>query len=465
MAYCSRRYVDGLGFARGVSALAIVLGLAWTSPAAATTQAELVALIKAQSEQLKELKREVEELKRNRVAARSSSDARPLTKADEKTLLDRFTEKGRKPKSIRVPGTDVDIRFNGFAKLDYITRVNGQTSGAEDLFGTANIIVAGGALRGTDARTRVHARESRLGVELSRPTKYGDFRAFIEADFFGVGGNQILANSDTFRLRHAVAELGPFLGGQFWSTFMDPAAIPNTLDFQGSPGYTFIRQGQARYTHKFEDGFSLAVAAENPESRVIPRGASTAVSTRDTNVPDFVVRARWEQAWGSLQGAVLFRNISGGTGFGGDFGVGGTVHGKINVPFLGAKDNIVFQALYGQGITRYIQDAALGSGDGAINPFTNQLELLTAYGGYVGYQHWWLDNLRSNVLFSASRVEAPAFLPTNAYAGAFYASANLIWTPVPDFDLGVEIQWGQRENRDGRTGEATRIQSSAIARF
>lgn len=453
-----------------VLALTSVAMLTVASPAAATTQEELVRLLKAQAAELKALRGEVEALKRARSAPvqapATAKGGRPApAHANDKSLAERFVEKGRKPRTFRVPGTDIDARIYGFAKADFISRVNGQTSGAEDLFATNAIVVKGGALRGTDARNRVHARESRLGFEFGRPTNYGDFKAVIEADFFGVGGNQILSNSDTYRLRHAYGEIGPLLAGQFWSTVMDPNAIPNTLDFQGSAGYTFIRQAQFRYTHKFEGGHSLAFAVENPESRVLNIGATTAVSARDNNIPDFVLRGRTEQAWGTLQAALLVRNISGGTGRGFETAVGGSVHGRINVPFLGPKDNIVFQGIYGRGIGRYIQDVAGGSADAVINPATGRVELLTSYGGYIGFQHFWLDNLRSTILFSATNVETRAFQPNASYRGAYYSAANLIWSPVPEVDLGMEVQWGQRINRDGNRGEALRVQSSAKYSF
>ena len=43
------------------------------------------------------------------------------------------------------------------------------------------------------------------------------------------------------RLRHAYATLGHFLGGQTWTNFMNPAALPETVDFGGPAGQIFVR--------------------------------------------------------------------------------------------------------------------------------------------------------------------------------------------------------------------------------
>lgn len=476
-----------------------------SSASAATTQEELLHLLKEQSAELKKLKKEVETLKKQsaekpvltpalkkELARYEAGKSKTEKAADDSfvgTLLNRFVEKGTRPKSWRLPGTDVDISVNGFAKVDFIQRLKGETSGAEDLFAT-NAIVPDGLGRGTDARSRVHARESRLGVVLTKQTDFGLFKAQVEGDFFGpVSGSQLVSNSEVFRLRHAYGEIGPLTFGQTWGTFSDPGAIPETLDFEGPAGYTFIRQAQIRYTHTVSDGVTLAFAVENPDTRVVVNnvtgGGTTQVQTRDNNIPDFVVRGRIEKEWGSVQVGLLLRSISGenfgaaattnpsiniptGSGRGTDLGIAGSIHGKFFVPGSAnqaRKDFVGFQFLYGSGLGRYLQDTVGVSGEAAINPVTGRLETLTSYGGYFTYQHNWDEHFRTNLVFSGLRVDTPAYLNPNAYRGAFYAAGNLIWTPVKDLDLGVELQWGQRENADGRIGDALRFQTSAKFSF
>lgn len=485
---------------------------------AATTQEELVKLLKEQSAELKKLKQEVDALKKQRAVPQVAAPARSgaphggrtgdgfVSKSEGPdsfvgTLLDRFVERGTRPKSWRLPGTDVDLSINGFAKLDFISRLKGEFNGTLDSLPTNAIAIDS---RGTAPANRFHARESRIGFVATKQTDFGLANVQIEGDFFSpFFGSQLVSNRDGFSLRHAKVEIGPLLAGQFWGTFSDPSTIAETLDFQGAPGYTFIRQAQIRYTHTFSKGVTLAFAAENPETSIVVNnniapiaGVNqnvTVVQTRDNNIPDFVIRGRVEDSWGHVQLGLLLRSISGenfaggnllptlaigsnpdiaptGTGRGNGFGVAGSIHAKINLPGLGSKESartdfIAFQFLYGSGLGRYLQDSAGASGEATINPITGRLELLTSYGGYVTFQHQWSENLRSNFTFSLAEYENPAYLNRNAYRGATYASGNLIWTVVKDFDLGAELQYGERINQSGRRGDVLHVQTSAKFSF
>lgn len=484
---------------------------------AATTQEELVKLLKEQSAELKKLKQEVDALKKQRAVPQVAAPARSaphggrtsdgfVSKSEGPdsfvgTLLDRFVERGTRPKSWRLPGTDIDLSVNGFAKLDFISRLKGEFNGTLDSLPTNAIAIDS---RGTAPANRFHARESRIGFVATKQTDFGLANVQIEGDFFSpFFGSQLVSNRDGFSLRHAKVEIGPLLAGQFWGTFSDPSTIAETLDFQGAPGYTFIRQAQIRYTHTFSKGVTLAFAAENPETSIVVNnniapiaGVNqnvTVVQTRDNNIPDFVIRGRVEDSWGHVQLGLLLRSISGenfaggnllptlaigsnpniaptGTGRGNGFGVAGSIHAKINLPGLGSKESartdfIAFQFLYGSGLGRYLQDSAGASGEATINPITGRLELLTSYGGYVTFQHQWSENLRSNFTFSLAEYENPAYLNRNAYRGATYASGNLIWTVVKDFDLGAELQYGERINQSGRRGDVLHVQTSAKFSF
>lgn len=440
--------------------IAVAAGLG--TPAWAASNEELAALIRAQRAELQALRKEVDALKKQRPTSVVVAD--PSGKKPGKVFdPDRFVEKGRRPKSFKIPGTEFDVRIGGFAKADVISRVSGSSTGAEDLFVVPAINTRG--QRAGDDRTRVHGRESRFNIDVAGPTRFGNFRSFVEGDFFGAGGNEIISNSDAFRLRHAFGELGPLTAGQTWTTFMDVSALPNSLDFEGPGAESFIRQGLVRYTHNFGNGLTIAGAIENPESRVITAGAATASSFRDTSAPDFVLRARYEQPWGHVQVAGVASSIAGPSGTGSEVGFGANISGKINLPFIGPKDNIVFQANYSHGTARYMLDTAVASGSAAVRPGTTSLEVIDAVGGYLAYQHFWTPEIRSSIAGSVVAVDTPAFLPATAFKTSYYAFANVIWSPFPEVDLGVEAQWGLREDQDGKKGASTRLQSSAIFRF
>ena len=72
-----------------------------------------------------------------------------------------------------------------------------------------------------------------------------------------------------------------------------------------------------------------------------------------------------------------------------------------------------------------------------------------AAGGTVGYQHWWLPNVRSNLAYGFAMYDISSQLigpveSTVANRQLQTIHANVIWSPVAFIDTGVEYMWGQR---------------------
>lgn len=67
----------------------------------------------------------------------------------------------------------------------------------------------------------------------------------------------------------------------------------------------------------------------------------------------------------------------------------------------------------------------------------------------MGYQHWWLPNLRSTVAagFAEQDISGALIGPTQAIAvnkQLFTAFVNLVWNPVAFVTTGVEYMYGHR---------------------
>src|SRR5215469_8547365 len=91
-------------------------------------------------------------------------------------------------------------------------------------------------------------------------------------------------------------------------------------------------------------------------------------------------------------------------------------------------------------------------------------------GGEIGYQHWWLDNLRSNINggFNASDGIKAAFVPAQVATfnkRLISAHANVIWNPVSFIDIGLEYTWGQRMVLTGQTATQNVLISKFAFRF
>ena len=230
----------------------------------------------------------------------------------------------------------------------------------------------------------VNARPSRFNFDLRTPTGVGHMRAFIEADF--AGGNNSL------RLRHAYGQWRRWIFGQTWSTFSDPEAEPDGIDFEGLNAIILFRQAMIRWTAAPAERIRVAFALEDPRPDIT--GADGV-----NQVPEIIFRARWEPTRGGhLQTAGLLRQIHGAppdrmNDVVGGFGWGFTFTGRLPSPVWGERDNIMFQHNLGAGIGRYISDlSAEGGQDGVYDPEANEMRVLSAYSGYIGYEHWWTED-------------------------------------------------------------------------
>ena len=100
--------------------------------------------------------------------------------------------------------------------------------------------------------------------------------------------------------------------------------------------------------------------------------------------------------------------------------------------------------------------------DGVFNP-QGKIKTLPIVAGYAAYQHWWTDKTRSSFLVSGVRVDNYSFQPDHSYYKTERISGNITYSPVPRFDLGVELIWGRRTNEDRKRGDA--IQALLVGQF
>ena len=197
---------------------------------------------------------------------------------------------------------------------------------------------------------------------------------FIEMDFWGGGGNEIVSNSANPRIRHAFVKYKDLTVGQTWSTFMNTSAIPESADFAGATtGLVFIRQGQVRYNVG-----DFQVSLENPESW----GGDTA----NDSVPDVIARYNFKGDWGSVSVSGLARQLNTTLG-NSESAFGASVAGRIKT---GEKDDIRFQFHQGE-LGRYVGVAAVK------DLYDEEVEDVTSV--LVAYRHFWNETLRSTVLY------------------------------------------------------------------
>jgi hypothetical protein len=354
-----------------------------------------------------------------------------------------------------------NIEVYGFAQTDAIQDFKRVDPNWKDTLRPSKIPTEKGKF-GQDGETLLSVKQSRFGVKSDYSTPLGLFKTKFEFDFFGVGSD---AGQTTIRLRHAYGELGQVLAGQTNSLFMDIDVFPNTIDYWGPNGMVFFRNPQVRWT-PFSGDTSFAVALERPGTDLSlgtnPYGTNPTTGTIQSynNLPDLTTQFRHQGKWGHVQLAGILRGLGFETVGNPDSNPkGGTTGWGLNLStniYTFGKDKILAQVVYGEGIANYMND-----GGGSDVVVTNgQVTAQKLLGIVAYYDHYWNDKWSSSIGYSRTQVDNLNGQPDGSFKIGQYASVNLLWYPWKSTMFGVEYLYGQREDKDGRSGDDHRIQFS-----
>ena len=351
-------------------------------------------------------------------------------------------------KVINIPGTKTSVGLHGLAEFQILHDSVGLNN---NRFDTASIPVDGGP-----SQTKFSVNPTQLAISSTTPVIEGRLNTMISMDFNGE------LDRPEPRLRIAYGEyvsdqmgIG-LLGGQAYSTALDLRAVPETLDFAMPAGLWQTRQPLLRFTKALTEKTIFEAALETPEN-VSYIGEDTDKLTR---WPDLSVAGTWLTGGSYLKHlriSGLVRDLRAEDTSGNeDSAVGWAIGGstKIDLPFLGPRDNLKFNIHYGEGYGTQIKG---GPFEGAFNPVTSSLETIGIFGFYTGFQHFWSERFRSNLVYGYVDPDNPEFLDDDTLESTNYAAANLIWSPYQSVTLGVEYLWGRRENKNGDAGDANRI--------
>lgn len=426
--------------------------------------------------ELKKLEEKVKQLEEGRKATDARVDVVEVRQGDAVVA-------GDIPGSFRVPGTELSLRVYGFAELNWIHAFKADNADVDYSTFAPYLPLEGTAGAKRRNRDYLTGRTSRLGVESGMPTRFGVLSAKIEGDFnneprtggaevYGVGRNvstQQATNSYGFRLRHAYGQFAGLLAGQTWSTFMDVDNFPETVDYNGPIGATFIRQPQIRYAYPTLKAGTFTVALENSASYVYDRTASTMPSSA-SRLPDVVVRWDRSFAWGAMSVRGVTHEVRVNDS---DAGVAASARGWGAGVALSCKplgpDFLALQVTGGEGIGRYLNYI-----EGALyDDAAKDLLLEKAVGAVVGYQYKPADWARVNLVYGMTHTLNNAFVDLAKDPGIqkerFFGSnrwvhqahAGPIFTPVKGVDLGVEGVWAKRVTLGGARGDDLRVNFSA----
>lgn len=457
---------------------------------------------RAAAKAAKRAQKDAEEARAHAEEARVQAEAARAKAQAAQTGADPL--QGSFPGSIRIPGTETSIKVYG--QLELFGYGDLGVRNRSDAISLPSIPLSSGALGAKmPGDVGIGARYSRLYLE-SRTLiseSFGTVRTLAEIDFAGQltdPSTQATSSSFTTRLKQAFGEFGrtdgwgSVVAGQTYSLFADCTLLPLTSVSDWTwPATSSTRQPVIQYSKSF-GSTTFSVGLENPYNDVT---STAGTSYPDVNggagftwsgTPDATARVMWrgESALFALRSMVRNIEITNGTaipiqrysastlGYG--IGATGALYFLDNHLTLSATAN------YGPGIGRYINTVSTGLG--AVTNFglpgitaqTATIDAVTAMSGLVGVQYKFLTNLQTNAFLAGATLSYPSYVSQfttpadNVNRSLWAASVNLIYSPVPRIDLGVEYQHGSRTllatDANGVVGGiADRVQGMVRVRF
>jgi hypothetical protein len=419
--------------------------------------------------------------------------------------------------SLRIPSSQSEIRFYGFANVNGYRDFNGRNQTDAPTVQTIPLIASPADLQGGDFG--LSARFSRFGFDTRTATTWGTLETRLEGDF---GGGAPASTNSVFRLRQAWAELGTeqfrMLIGQANSLWNE--GVYETLNFSTNLNQSFVRQPQVRAIATLAPGLTGQVSLEAPDTQYTsvagvftqnstPTGFS-GLSPAFTSVPDLLGRLEYRYDGLVLDTRGLLRDLTirtEGTAAAPPWltrnaaGWGVAETARFPMRWLSGAfgpDELIGMAYYGQGIGRYFggntfgQDALSNLGlPGTATDFS--LDPLPTYGVTGAYRRFWTPQWRSNFVYSYAWQQYPSyalmFAPGSASATFLnsnmeQAVVNLIWSPFAELrgntvgtgwlDVGLEYVYAHRNVFGGTPATipagagfatANRVLGSVTARF
>ena len=304
---------------------------------------------------------------------------------------------------------------------------------------------------------RLDASTSRLFIRgIANTKKLGQVHIYMDFDFRGG-----LAGSYTPRIRSGYVSMLGLTIGRDVSTFCDLTAAPTTIDFQGPNAYNFRFATMLRYEYAFLDNhLKVGAAAEMPSVSGTYGETLMAIPQR---VPDFPVY--FQYSWGKnreshIRASAVFRDMylyNKARSTEDDlFGWGVQFSGNIHITkYL----QLFMNGIYGEGITRYINDL-MGSGlDFTPRPDDpTRVQTTPMFGWQAAAQINLLPNLFISGGYSAVTISKKNGIYGNdMYKQGEYAFGNVFWNLTPRFSLAAEYLYASRKNMDKTKAHSNRI--------
>ena len=307
---------------------------------------------------------------------------------------------------------------------------------------------------------QMDAGTSTIFLKLVGRTKHlGNFIVYTAGNFRGSG--------KTVELQHAYLSFLGFTMGYDTGLFMDLAACPPTIDFQGPDGMTFYRATQLRYEANLMKGLKVGVGVEMPSVDGTPAKDVRINKQRMPDIPAYVqyswTKGSHVRVGGILRSMTYEDEVSNKAKSITGWGIqASATAGLGNFRAYG-------QFTYGKGIAQYLNDMSNLNVD--IVPVADEagrMQVLPMRGWFAGLQYNFSKRVFASTSYSQSRLftkDCYAHFNETQYKKGQYLVANVFWNVTHNFQVGVEYLHGWREDFNDLSREANRINLSAQYNF
>lgn len=436
---------------------ALILGAtgsaAQAATAAKTQTQQQVSDLQAQVAQLQQLVQQLS-TQQQQQAAQQQEQAVQLQEAAIQALEKPNVapkESSSKPGWLTLGDGQTQLKIYGSIRADSTYDFAGSNANTTDIYNRTNRVPLNSA-NATQGSLNVSAAASRIGLDVTRPTSYGDLVAKLEGDFLGSGTAYTNANG-SFRVRHAYLTLGHWLLGQTGSIFVNGETIPEVVDANGPMGSGSQRNVQVRYTQPITKTQKVLVALEGGDADGYTGTAQTSGGSRFP-----ALTARYDISTADKKGVLQ---------------VHGLVHeNRVSTNDTNAEEKLGWGAGIGAKYSLTPNDMVFANyyhvrGDNRYMLYSNTAYVATANGtsytispsefdsALVGYSRKWNAQWRSTLAGGGIW-----YKDDNAYAKAFTTGVkpsastnktmyniivNTFYSPVKNVDIGAEYTYGQRE--------------------
>lgn len=314
-----------------------------------------------------------------------------------------------------------------------------------------------------------NAKQSRLTATVNSNLAGHTLTAYVEGDFQASpgAGTQNATNAYAPALRRAFVTLDNITVGQDWSTFQNPAVLPESTDYAGTlDGTVFVRQPLVRYTKKISANTNFMVSLENAQTLSSVINSSAVTSNDDDKIPDLAARLNFKNSIGEFSIAAIGRQLRvvNASGTFDETATGAGISAAGAIPFGAKKQHkATFMITHGEGIGRYM--AAAATPDAIAT--SNSIEAIATTNAFASVKLAVSPNSRINLMAGYHQADLPDVVtnPSSITKRLDSVAINYFYSPVPKVDFGVEYRHAERELFGGVNGSIDRVEFAAKYAF